>query len=34
MGLSNEDVASILAQHEECYEKRLADIRIDNPIRF
>ena len=34
MGLSDEKVASILAQHDKCYEKRLADIRIDNPIRF
>jgi len=26
MGLSNEEVNSILAQHEECYEKRLSNL--------
>jgi hypothetical protein len=26
MGLSNEEVKSILVQHEECYEKRLSNL--------
>ena len=34
MGLSDEEVASILAQHDECYEKRLADISLDNQTRL
>ena len=27
MGLSDEEVKSILLQHEECYEKRLSEIK-------
>jgi hypothetical protein len=27
MGLSDEEVKSILVQHEECYEKRLLEIK-------
>ena len=27
MGLSDEEVKSILLQHEECYEKRLLEIK-------
>ena len=27
MGLSDEEVKSILLQHEECYEKRLPEIK-------
>ena len=34
MGLSDEEVASILAQHDECYEKRLTDISLDNQTRL
>jgi hypothetical protein len=26
MGLSDEEVKSILVQHEECYEKKLSDL--------
>ncbi len=29
MGLSDEEVKSILVQHEECYEKRLLEIKRD-----
>jgi len=27
MGLSDEEVKSILVQHEECYEERLSEIK-------
>jgi hypothetical protein len=30
MGLSDEEVKSILAQHECCYESRLSDIKSGN----
>ncbi|NOQ65838.1 MAG: hypothetical protein GQ556_01285, partial [Desulfobacterales bacterium] len=29
MGLSDEEVKSNLVQHEECYEKRLLEIKRD-----
>ena len=32
MGLSDEEVKSILVQHEECYEKRLSDIESQSKL--